>query len=45
MRLEAEGKLGDAQAVYNSILQEDETNMVHVVLRAAFFFCLTGFHS
>ncbi|KAF7730080.1 ER membrane complex subunit 2 [Apophysomyces ossiformis] len=28
MRLEAEGKLGDAQAIYNSILQEDETNML-----------------
>ncbi|KAG0180363.1 ER membrane complex subunit 2 [Apophysomyces sp. BC1034] len=27
MKWEAQGKLGDAQAIYNSILQEDETNM------------------
>ncbi|KAI9009912.1 hypothetical protein CLU79DRAFT_774454 [Phycomyces nitens] len=28
MRLEAEGKLGQAQAVYDSILEQDETNML-----------------
>jgi hypothetical protein len=29
MRYEAEGKLDEAQDIYNTILQEDDTNMVN----------------
>jgi hypothetical protein len=31
MQYEAQGKLNEAQEVYDTILQEDDTNMVNIV--------------
>lgn len=33
MRFEALGKLDEAQEIYDTILQEDDTNMVYITLK------------